>query len=67
MDEKEEIIQQLSASKWYEDEASKLLNEYRTCQTMRNQAQLIPKLESMLGKIRFQTRELKKYLPNENI
>jgi hypothetical protein len=67
MDERTEIEQQLSSSKWYEEQASALLIKYHNCPTMREQAKMLPVLTAMLGKLKFQRNELKKYMANENI
>lgn len=57
----------MSSSEWYAEEAQKLLVKYRNCSTMYEKGKLIPMLDEMIGKIQFQLRELKKYLPDENL
>ncbi len=62
---RQEIEQQLASSAYYEKEAAKVLTEYRSCPTMYGQARMLPRLDAMLGKMRFQQRELEKYMTND--
>ena len=61
----EEIEQQMESAKWYEGKADELLKQYRGAKTAFEQSRLLPKMDAMMGKMQFQARELKKYLPNE--
>lgn len=63
MNEEEQILTLLSSSNFYNDEADKLLAEFRACKTEFARAKLIPKLEAIRGKLTFQLKETEKHLP----
>ena len=67
MNELNEIDQQLVCSDWYIKEANKLLAQYSNAKTEHAKNRILPKLEAMLGKLNFQGREIRKYMPDETV
>jgi len=60
--EKDEIELQVESARWLLDEINELLTEYKQCKTGYRRRKLLLKIENLRGRLKFESREMKKLI-----